>query len=58
MSKEGGETVGLEWAMRKKEGTKGGASPLYLGQSHHSDLFLAPARFEGLPVGKWEGKKK
>ena len=37
---------------------KEGASPLYLGQSHHSDLFLAPARFEGLPVGKWEGKKK
>jgi len=33
MSKEGDETVGLEWAMRKKEDMKGGASHLYLGQS-------------------------
>jgi len=33
MSREEGEDVGLECAMRKTEGTEGGASPLYLGQS-------------------------
>jgi len=58
MSREEGEDVGLEWAMRKTEGTKGGASPLYLGQSRSQCSVSGTRKIQGAARWEWEGKEK